>query len=123
MSKNISICLSIDIPVDKPVDWGNVRIDGDTIERIKRYYSNPDIYKKIIRGYHTTMTGGLNPDAVCGKAFNEGDEVYYINENGVACKGKIKSVQYQVDSSPLFVGRVFHSMDDLCEHLKRNVHG
>lgn len=130
MSETINITVSLDVPVGFvkeliPVKNALDAYEGagvtrsrldDTIERIKRFSRsyNPVLFKKVIENcrYHPVE-----------KAFSEGEEVYYIGNDGAACKGKIKSIQYQVDSSPLFVERVFHSMEDLCEHLKKSVHG
>ena len=52
-----------------------------------------------------------------------GDEVYYIS-GGCVVRDKVKDIKLYTEGGKwLNVGEVFHSTDELVEHLKKNVHG
>ena len=58
-----------------------------------------------------------------GSEYRIGEEVYFIS-GGCAVKDRIKDVKLQTESGKwLSVNEAFHSMDELVEHLKENVHG
>lgn len=58
-----------------------------------------------------------------GIEYRIGGEVYFIS-GGCAVKDRIKDVKLQTESGKwLSVNEAFHSMDELVEHLKENVHG
>lgn len=124
MSDQISVCVSVDIPVgfvEKAVkDLSHAAQESEEVlEREKEVFQSLDasILESGILEY-------LRRNYRQGKRFAVGDEVYFIRD-GAACHDKISDAIFFFEGGG--VGKnereLFRSMDELVEHLKKSVHG
>lgn len=125
MSDNISICISVDIPVSLV----SGKTATETADIIKRFSSGLDLEKLrgIIDDYECTFTSSASNPAtggdVGGGEYCVGDEVYFIGD-GCAVKDRITSVMVETESGYCVdIDDIFPSIDELVKHLKEYVHG
>ena len=118
MSDQISVCVSVDIPVgfvEKAIkDLSHAAQESEeALEREKEVFQSleANILEYVKR---------FQQD----KGFSVGDDVYFIRD-GAACHDRISDAIFFFEGGG--VGKneseLFRSMDELVEHLKKNVHG
>lgn len=123
MSDQISVCVSVDIPVgfvEKAVkDLSHAAQESEeALEREKEVFQSLDA--SILESGILEYVKRFQQD----KGFSVGDDVYFIRD-GAACHDKISDAIFFFEGGG--VGKnereLFRSMDELVEHLKKNVHG
>lgn len=78
--------------------------------------------EKDVREYLEQNNGGISDEPEPDE-FDVGDEIYCL-KGGAAVKDRIKDVMVLTESGRwLRVDDIFHSMDGLVEHLKKDVRG
>jgi len=123
MSDQISVCVSVDIPVgfvEKAVkDLSHAAQESEeALDREKEVFRSLDA--SILESGILEYVRRFQQD----KGFSVGDDVYFIRD-GAACHDKISDAIFFFEGGG--VGKneseLFGSMDELVEHLKKNVHG
>lgn len=123
MSDQISVCVSVDIPVgfvEKAVKdlFHAAQESEEALGREKEAFQSLDA--SILESGILEYVKRFQQD----KGFSVGDDVYFIRD-GAACHDKISDAIFFFEGGG--VGKnereLFRSMDELVEHLKKNVHG
>ena len=123
MSDQISVCVSVDIPVgfvEKAVkDLSHAAQESEeALEREKEAFRSLDA--SILESGILEYVKRFQQD----KGFSVGDDVYFIRD-GAACHDKISDAIFFFEGGGIGKNEreLFRSMDELVEHLKKNVHG
>lgn len=123
MSDQISVCVSVDIPVgfvEKAVkDLSHAAQESEeALEREKEVFRSLDA--SILESGILEYVRRFQQD----KGFSVGDDVYFIRD-GAACHDKISDAIFFFEGGGIGKNEreLFRSMDELVEHLKKNVHG